>query len=271
MNAPTSRKPVVVVGIDGSKQAMRAAGWAAVEAASRDATLRLVYVIETDEADRQESIDVAQRALSEAWAAVADTQVDVKIESEIASGRPADCLIEESRYATLTCVGHRDGDDRPKVPPGSTAVEVARKAYGSVAIVRRAHPNNEFDHRKWIVVAADESEAVTETLKAAQDEAATRDAPILVLESWSHSRNEADASLPEHAALKRYLKDSTNHHVQSVTLPMPEHLTNLLRQSACIDQLFIVPGDRTDLVDELTDDRTRKLLQDSDCSLMVIR
>ena len=261
-------KPVVV-GIDGSKHALRAAQWAALEAASRDVPLRLVYVIDAVDADSQENIDRAQHALHNAWEAVGDTHIDVKLESEIVSGDPAECLAEQSRDASMVCVGDRGRHDTPDAPRGSTAVEVARRATGSVAIIRRAH--RDFDHRKWILAVLDESASATAVFEAAEADSAWRDAPILMLEPWSHSSRPADTRHPVHGALERYVKDPDNSHLQSVTLAMPGHLTNLLRQSACIDQLVIVPGDRPELVEELTSDEVRKALKDSDCTLLFIR
>ncbi|MHA7664365.1 universal stress protein [Mycolicibacterium sp. HS_4_1] len=268
MTVTTTTKPVVV-GIDGSKHALRAAQWAALEAASRDVPLRLVYVIDAVDADSQENIDRAQHALHKAWEAVSDTHIDVKLETEIVSGDPAECLVEESRGASMVCVGDRGRHDTPDAPRGSTAVEVARRAPGSVAVIRRAH--RDFDHRKWILAVLDESASATAVFEAAEADSAWREAPILMLEPWSHSSRPVDARHPVHAALERYVKDPDNSHLQSVTLAMPGHLTNLLRQSACIDQLVIVPGDRTELVEELTSDEVRKALKDSDCTLLFIR
>ncbi len=259
----------VVVGIDGSKHALHAARWAALEAASRDTTLRLVYVIDSEAADRQESIDRAQHALHKAWKAVTDTHIDVKLETEILSGSPIECLAEESRRAAVVCVGDRGTHDAPDAPRGSTAVEVARSAPGSVAIIRRKH--REFDHRKWIVAVLDESASATAVLAAAEADSAWRDAPILMLEPWSHSGAPLDARHPVHAALERYLRAADNSHLESVTLAMPGHLSNLLRQSACIDQLVIVPGDDRELVAELTGHEMRKTLKGSDCTLLFVR
>ena len=268
MNATVTNKPVVV-GIDGSKHALRAARWAALEAASRDATLRLVYVIDAADADRQENIDRAQDALHKAWKALVDNHIDVKLESEIVTGDPAECLAAESRSASMVCVGDRGKHDAPDGPRGSTATEVARRAQGSVAIIRRAH--RDFDHRKWILAVLDESASATAVFEAAKTDSAWRDAPILMLEPWSHSSRPIDARHPVHAALDRYVGDPDNGHLQSVTLAMPGHLTNLLRQSACIDQLVIVPGNRPELVAELTGEEMRKALKDSDCTLLFIR
>ncbi|OKH82017.1 hypothetical protein EB75_13795 [Mycobacterium sp. ST-F2] len=259
----------VVVGIDGSKHARRAARWAAVEAASRDATLRLVYVIDSADGDRQEDIDRAERALHKAWKAVSDTHIDVKLESEIVVGDPAECLANESRGASIVCVGDRGNDDTSDAPRGSTAVEIARTAPGSVAIIRRAH--RDFDHRKWILAVLDESDSAVAVLKAAEADSAWRNAPIVILEPWSHSSGPVDARHPVHAALERYWEDVQDRHIRSATLAMPEHLSSLLRQSACIDQLVIVPGDHPKLVAELTSDEVCKTLKDSDCTLLFVR
>ena len=120
MNVTATTKPVVV-GIDGSKHALRAAQWAALEAASRDVTLRLVYVIDAVDADSQENIDRAQHALHKVWKAVGETHNDVKLESEIVAGDPAECLVEESRGASMVCVGDRGIHDTPDAPRGSPA------------------------------------------------------------------------------------------------------------------------------------------------------
>jgi hypothetical protein len=148
-------------------------------------------------------------------------------------------------------------------------VEVARNAPGTVAIIRRTH--REFDHRKWIVAVLDESASATAILQAAESDSVWRNAPILMLEPWSHSGEPADVRHPLHAALERYLRAADNGRLESVTLAMPGHLTNLLRQSACIDQLVIVPGDDSDLVAELTSDEMRTTLKGSDCTLLFVR
>jgi nucleotide-binding universal stress UspA family protein len=269
MNAPLSTKRVVV-GIDGSMEARRAAQWAALEAASQDAVLRLVYVVEPV-SDRQEDIEEARRALHKAWNAVADTDIDVKVESEVVSGRPADCLIEESRHAAMVCVGYRGTHDSPDGPRGATAIEVARKAVGTVAIIHRPHAKGAIDRRKWIVVVLDESASATEALKATQNEATWRHAPILVLESWSHSNAAGHPRHPIHSAVARLLRSAGQGGIQVVMLPKPGRLANLLQQSACIDQLFVAPGDHAALVDELTNDQTGRTLRGSDCSLLIIR
>lgn len=101
--------PLVVVGIDGSRTATRAAVWAVDEAVSRDVPLRLVYVIDPvglcgADADHIQFAS-ARAALHEAHGAVEATGEPVKIETEIVVGKPVAKLIVESRSAAMLCVG----------------------------------------------------------------------------------------------------------------------------------------------------------------------
>ena len=75
----------IVVGIDGSRAATRAALWAVDEALSRDVPLRLLYAIERG--DRVASNRaIAETAVGRVRAAIEDTGRPVKIETEIAEG-----------------------------------------------------------------------------------------------------------------------------------------------------------------------------------------
>src|SRR5215475_13910266 len=108
MNAPTAAE-AVVVGIDGSKAAIRAALWAVDEAESRGIPLRLLYAIEpADAADSTAAAGrraTAQTALRHASAAIEATARPVKIETAIAQGPPLKSLLRESAGAALVCVG----------------------------------------------------------------------------------------------------------------------------------------------------------------------
>ena len=59
----------IVVGIDGSKHAIRAAVWAVDEAVSRDAQLLLIYIIDPDSRDLDREYAFARKALHKAWTA----------------------------------------------------------------------------------------------------------------------------------------------------------------------------------------------------------
>jgi len=97
MNESAKPQPVVV-GIDGSKAAIRAALWAVDEAVSRDVPLRLLHAIE--QADRRESGPAtAETALRQARTAIEAAGTPVKMESEIAHGPALETPIAESLLA----------------------------------------------------------------------------------------------------------------------------------------------------------------------------
>ena len=101
----------VVVGIDGSRDAVDAALWAVDEAVSRDIPLRLVYAIDPDNNSGEDPQDIArdlataEMAVRYAYTAVESTDKPVKIEVEILQARPTRALLEASRSAAMACVG----------------------------------------------------------------------------------------------------------------------------------------------------------------------
>jgi nucleotide-binding universal stress UspA family protein len=266
MTTTTAPVEPIVVGVDGSSSGEYAAIWAAKEATGRNTVLRLVYVAEDDNADIEQTMSTARSALHHAWEAVTDTGAAVKLESEIVFGRPVDCLVAASRGASMVCVGAGDG-------LGATPAALAKQAQGPVAVIRR-RSSEPVDPRKWIVVALDETGSALDALEAAMHEATLRDAPVLVLESWSHvprtDAGETDRH-PVRSALEEYLTGPGATDTQVCTLSMPTHLLHLLRQSVSIDQLLVVAADQQALVEELTGARAREILRGTDCSLLFIR
>src|SRR5947209_17402648 len=89
----------IVVGIDGSKAAIRTALWAVDEAVSRDAPLRLVCAVE------QGDTGTAEIALHHARNAIEAVGKAVKIETEVAHGPAIGSLIGTSASAAMVCVG----------------------------------------------------------------------------------------------------------------------------------------------------------------------
>lgn len=256
----------IVVGIDGSASAEYAAMWAAKEAAARNTVLRLVYAADGGNTDIDQTMVEARTALHRAWEAVTDTGATVKLESEIVFGGPVDCLVTASRGASMVCVGAGDG-------LGATSAALAKQAPAPVAVIRRRTPGP-MGLRKWIVVVLDLTDSALDALRAAMHEASLRDAPVLVLETWSHGRH-ADVGgsdrHPVRTVLEEYLTGPGATDVQMCTLPMPTHLLHLLHQSVSIDQLLVVAADHHALVDELTGPRAREILRGTDCSLLFTR
>ena len=108
MAEPNSSPHCVVVGIDGSRSALRAALWAVDEALDRDVPLRLLYAIDPSESAPGKAaaeVAVAEGAIRDGFAAIESTRKPVKIEAEIVHDPPVAALLAESRSAAMVCVG----------------------------------------------------------------------------------------------------------------------------------------------------------------------
>lgn len=269
----------VVVGIDGSKHATRAAIWAADEAVRRDAPLRLVHVVPDASADADYSH--ARHILHKAWAAVESTGTEVVLESDIRRGDIVEELIDASRSAAMICVGSRgvdkhDAHRRPGHRRGTTAAGLALGAHCPVAIIRRRHPRRPLTAQKWVVAALGDSPGSHSTLHAAMEQAQLRRAPVLVLTPW-HSEA-ADRTVPVgqqelRAHLDGYIRDAESENAEFAmsTLPRPKDLSNLLAQSAGIDQLLVVGPENPELVAQVVSPKVRTILHKTNCSVLVLR
>jgi nucleotide-binding universal stress UspA family protein len=267
----------VMVGIDGSRASVRAAVWAADEAAARDTALDLICVVDSARAERlDDAMDDARNAIHRAWVAVTNSDKHVKVESEILQGNPAIELANAGRRAALICVGHKGVKDSAPMSRGSTASSLARMAPTSVAVVRRRRMHRRSSFHRWIVAVLDESTASHAVLQTALDEAVLRNAPVLALTTWPSTKfAEFDSSANVggvRAELDKYLTDSRQQPdgIEVCALRLPNELMNLLEQSAGIEQLFVISSARHDLVDQLTGSRARKAMRGKNCSVLVV-
>jgi nucleotide-binding universal stress UspA family protein len=265
----------IIVGIDGSKFATRAAIWAADEAVSRDTKLRLLHVINSH-TDLDREYAHASQIIHEAWVAVEATGKPVKLESDIREGDPVDVLVELSRSAAMICVGSSGTNDSSHHRRGFTADRLALAADCPVAIVRRRHTRQPPPAGYWIIAALDESTDSRGVLQAALEEAQLRDAPVLALTRWLTDASDVSLTVDEQILrkeLNRYVEDGQydNAEVQVCTLPMPTHLTNLLAQSADIDQLCVVGPGSPDLIAEVVGPKAHSILHKTNCSLLILR
>ncbi len=172
-----------VVGVDGSSAAIHAAVWAVDEAVSRDAPLRLFYVIDPAElcGAGAEHIQFAsaRAALYDAQRAVEATGKPVKIETEIVSGKPLGELIVQSRSAVMVCVGSI-GMKHAYRGVGSVAAGLAEWALCPVAVIRQPvrRPTNP---KPGSIVAEADNGVV---LRYAFEEARLRGTPLRVVAPW---------------------------------------------------------------------------------------
>ncbi|EIV09617.1 hypothetical protein MA4S0206_3781 [Mycobacteroides abscessus 4S-0206] len=170
----------MLVGIDGSRAAVRAALWAVDEALHRELPLRLVHVTpQTEFPEFSDERSPAGTAVRHAFRQIGATHKPVKVEAEIRHGRVADVLLDASRSAVMLCVGAIgiSGADTRKV--GSTAAEVLRSVRCPVAVIR--DDPSSLRGTSAVVVEIDESHESVTPLELAAHEARLRAAPLRVL------------------------------------------------------------------------------------------
>jgi nucleotide-binding universal stress UspA family protein len=165
--------PSIVVGIDGSKAAIRAALWAVDEAVSREIPLRLYCSI-----DHGMSRQTAEASLRQAVTEIQTTGAPVKTETEVVRGRAAGSLIRASASAAMVCVGAVGARHFQPGRVGSTAAALASSAHCPVAIIRDRVGYRPADH---VAVEVDGPVENEELLGVAIEEALLRGAVLRVV------------------------------------------------------------------------------------------
>ncbi|TDL09942.1 universal stress protein [Mycolicibacterium obuense] len=213
----------VVAGIDGSPTAVHAALWAADEAESLGAPMRLVYA--TKEAhqragDYAEDVRRGHAALRQAHTAIDTTGKRLTVETEVVSGPPAQALLCESEEAQMICVGTVGISRYARSVLGSTAAELAEGACCPVAVIR---PDSSPDEHglTWIVVAMTDQPEKDSVVEHALREATLRHVPVLALgddttsdplaqqlDSWQRRYPRAHVyPIPDRAGVSHFLRD----------------------------------------------------------------
>jgi nucleotide-binding universal stress UspA family protein len=263
----------IVVGIDGSKSAMRAALWAADEAVSRDVPLCLLYAIER--VDQMASRRTAETALGRVGATIEGTGRPVKIESEIAAGTPVASLLRASGSAAMVCVGAVGMRHFQRGRVGSTATALAASARCPVAIVR-GHDNREPAQR--IVVALDGAPDDGAVVDIAMKEAQLRNAAVRAIVGRSVSGH-TDVSAAEcdrralvylqrrRACLKRRYP-SVEVQLLAVRGGLVDYLADGRASGGWVPGLVIV-GARNRQLEELVGPTGSAILQGADCSFLI--
>lgn len=269
--------PSVVVGVDGSRGATRAALWALDEAVSRDIPLRLVYAIDSPAATAEE-LSAAESAIRQAADAVEATERPVKLETDILRGRPIATLVAASRWAAMICVGevglkHFDADRI-----GSTATALVTSAHCPVAIVR-GHDAVAGRGPGWVVVELDESPDSAAVLQFGVQEARLRGAPLRVLGSWQSrytdvhdSHAVSDGNRMVRAQLDRRLSHWKNQYPDLDARPVAIHGNALhyLAKHADSIQLVVVGARNARGIEELLGPTGSATLHNTDCSVLIV-
>jgi nucleotide-binding universal stress UspA family protein len=126
----------IVVGVDGSLEALNAVRWAVAEAVHRDLTLRLVHAVPVRHGTTRDGDSDCDSVLSDAEDAATQIKESVRVQMAEIPGRPGDVLICESRRASMVCIGSREPRRAASRLIGATAAALAEHARCPVAIIR---------------------------------------------------------------------------------------------------------------------------------------
>jgi nucleotide-binding universal stress UspA family protein len=185
------RGRTVIVGVDGSESALRAARWSAAEAARRGVALRIVTAfgwphghpvgeIGLGRSARDIMLGESRRHLAEA-AAVAEHAVDgLVVEQQLVVGFPIPVLAAEARGAQLVVIGDRGLGGVTGLLLGSVATALAAHADCPVVVVR----GEDSDPAAPVVVGVDGSPVSEAALGFAYEAAAARGVPLIAVHTW---------------------------------------------------------------------------------------
>jgi nucleotide-binding universal stress UspA family protein len=265
----------VVVGVDGSQAAIRAARWAVDEVVGTDIPLRLLYItkanLSASPREARAALMAAEEVVHQAYSAVDQMGKPLKVETEVLHGDPVSQLIAASRSTTLLCVGDTGAAQHADAWLGSTAKELAQSGHCSVAIVRGEHHDAAKIDDRWIVALVDESPDGIDVLDLAIHEARHRRACLRVLTSAlsrSGHLDEARRPIAGDSHLKRCIDSYPEVEIDTVLLEN-SFLDYLVEHSAAI-QLAILGASQTDEVQQLLGAAATHALRDSDFSLLVV-
>ncbi|MFF4048439.1 universal stress protein [Streptomyces chartreusis] len=161
----------VIVGVDGSLNAVRALDWASDEAARRGAALRVVHAVP----DRDE----AEPVLASAAVRVRERHPDLSVEVKAMEGGTVRALLRESEGSELTVVGTRGLGGVAALLAGSVSLRLAAHVHGPLLVVRGDHACD--GERTVLLGLEDDSDA--DAASYAFDEAKRRGARLRVVHS----------------------------------------------------------------------------------------
>ena len=188
----------VVVGVDGSPQALRAVRWAVPEARRRQAVLQLVTALAWTEDPMvglpslskapygQYLREAAEKGLAAAADVATEVDPDVPVEREVVLSFPAGALLERSQAAELLVVGDHGRGRIASAVAGSVALSVAARSACPVVVVRGAIPDGALP----VVVGIDGTPLSEAAIPFAFDAAAARHVPLIAVHTWLDEIND---------------------------------------------------------------------------------
>ncbi|RZQ65902.1 universal stress protein [Amycolatopsis suaedae] len=191
----TENRPAVVVGVDGSEQALHAVRWAACEAVRRAVPLRLFHACYVPPATyvpvalpRSYADAVAEQGralLARAEEVAVEAAPGVETRRELRSGVAAGLLVHESKEAALIVLGSRGLGGFTGLLVGSVAVEVARHGHCPVVVVRGKKVEDVPPTTGPVVVGVDGSPVSDAAVGYAFEAASARGVPLIAVHVWN--------------------------------------------------------------------------------------
>ncbi|HEU5148902.1 MAG TPA: universal stress protein [Iamia sp.] len=207
MSGATGPRPAVVVGVDGSDPSRRAARWAAVEAAARGTTLRLVSAWQAPvlttwatlatpgvdptvfERSARETLDEVVRELRAAFGDGAP-----ELAAETVEGLPRDVLLGAARGEALLVVGTRGRGGLARAVLGSVSAACAHHTPVPLAVIGEGAPDPGSGD---LVVGFDGSPGAEAALRWAVVDARATGAAVRVVHGWAARVGEPDGIPPD--------------------------------------------------------------------------
>jgi nucleotide-binding universal stress UspA family protein len=185
----------IVVGIDGSDTAIRAARWAAIEAHRRKLPLRLVHTFDipvgylpgvvAPQAVRDGMREQGWDWLHAARDAVAEIVPDLDPELVVEFGPVMPFLVGQSRTASVVVLGTRGLGGFTGLLVGSVSVALAGRAHCPVIIARGRGADDVPPLDGPVVVGVDGTPAGEAAIAFAFEEAAIRGAALYAVHTWT--------------------------------------------------------------------------------------
>lgn len=184
----------LVVGVDGSEPSLRAADWAADEAALHGVPLRLVYASLWE---RYEGAALAQGLGRSSEQMLADNIVDaaakraqrrapdLKISTAVLPDDAVSALLAEGRNAVALVTGSRGRGGIAELLLGSVSLAVAARAHCPVIVLRGSHDDRRINRTyQRIVLGVGEEPGNAAAVRFAFEEAAARYATLQAVRAW---------------------------------------------------------------------------------------
>ena len=273
----------VVVGIDGSSAAIRAARWAAREVAGTADPVVLLYCSDlnpgADRSTRSDMIAAAEKAIHEARVAIEGSGQPVKVETRRVEDHSLSALVEASRSTRLLCIGNAESGTPYSDGFGSTAAQLAQSTACPLAVVRGEHHAEMPDHRS-IVTLVDGSADDDPALEWGFDEANRRNAGLVLMTAYrtpfdlqQQGNDLVDHDRRMQAVLDCYAaaRSPRYPHVTLKTLTAFTTFLGYLSEHAATTQLAVISARKTAELFQIFGAGGAVALKHSDFSLLIVR